>query len=187
MWGGSIRIRARPFWGRGVFVFVISNINIGFQKLLTLPLRDNIKIHSISATLPLSVTGCDYGQCTHDPSHKNKVKNNIYGNCNGNGLPVCAFRSEFTLRMWPVPSCYAVLVRLVGPEDWRPACPAKVSGVPRACASACAGEYSTPSLGSPKAPLQPGRCQNLAAHMSQEAPVSTQRQWMWFSLSWPRW
>ncbi len=38
MWGGSIKIGARPFWGRGVFVLVISNINIGFQKLLTLPL-----------------------------------------------------------------------------------------------------------------------------------------------------
>ncbi len=38
MWGGSIKIGVRPFWGRGVFVFVISNIKIGFQKLLTLPL-----------------------------------------------------------------------------------------------------------------------------------------------------
>ncbi len=36
MWGGSIKIGARPFWGRGMFVLVISNINIGFQKLLTL-------------------------------------------------------------------------------------------------------------------------------------------------------
>ncbi len=39
MWGGSIKIGARPFWGRGVFVLVISNIDIGFQKSLTLPLR----------------------------------------------------------------------------------------------------------------------------------------------------
>ncbi len=37
----------RPFWVRGVFVLMISNINIGFHKLLTLPLiersttRDN--------------------------------------------------------------------------------------------------------------------------------------------------
>ncbi len=38
MWGGSIKIGAGLFWGRGVFVLVISNINIGFQKLLTLPL-----------------------------------------------------------------------------------------------------------------------------------------------------
>ncbi len=38
MWGGSIKIGARHFWGRGVFVLGISNINIGFQKLLTLPL-----------------------------------------------------------------------------------------------------------------------------------------------------
>ncbi len=36
MWGGSIKIVARPFWGRGVFVLVISNINISFHKLLTL-------------------------------------------------------------------------------------------------------------------------------------------------------
>ncbi len=33
MWGVSIKIGPRPFWGRGVFVLVISNINIGFQKL----------------------------------------------------------------------------------------------------------------------------------------------------------
>ncbi len=39
MWGGSITIGARPFWGRGVFVLVISNINIGFPKLLTLTLK----------------------------------------------------------------------------------------------------------------------------------------------------
>ncbi len=38
MWGGAIKIGARPFWGRGVFVLVISNINIGFQKSLTPPL-----------------------------------------------------------------------------------------------------------------------------------------------------
>ncbi len=41
MWGGSIKIGARPFWGRGVFVLVISNINIGFQKSLTPPLNMN--------------------------------------------------------------------------------------------------------------------------------------------------
>ncbi len=39
MWGGSIKIGARPFWGRVMFVLVISNINIGFQKSLTLPLN----------------------------------------------------------------------------------------------------------------------------------------------------
>ncbi len=38
LWGGAIKIGA-PFWGKGLFVLVISNINIGFQKLLTLPLR----------------------------------------------------------------------------------------------------------------------------------------------------
>ncbi len=38
MWGGAIKIGVRPFWGRGVFVLVISNINIGFQKSLTPPL-----------------------------------------------------------------------------------------------------------------------------------------------------
>ncbi len=36
MWGRSIKIGARHFWGRDVFVLVISNINIGFQKSLTL-------------------------------------------------------------------------------------------------------------------------------------------------------
>ncbi len=40
MWGGAIKIGARPFWGRGVFVLVISNINIGFQKSLTTPLTN---------------------------------------------------------------------------------------------------------------------------------------------------
>ncbi len=38
VWGGATKIGA-PFWGKGLFVLVISNINIGFQKLLTLPLR----------------------------------------------------------------------------------------------------------------------------------------------------
>ncbi len=38
MWAGSIKIGARHFCGRGVFVLVISNISIGLQKLLTLPL-----------------------------------------------------------------------------------------------------------------------------------------------------
>ncbi len=40
VWGGAIKIGARPFWGRGVFVLVISNINIGYQKSLTPPLID---------------------------------------------------------------------------------------------------------------------------------------------------
>ncbi len=44
MRGGSIKIGARHFWGRGVFVLVISNINIGFQKWLTLPLNYNISL-----------------------------------------------------------------------------------------------------------------------------------------------
>ncbi len=35
MWGGAIKIGTRPYKGRGVFVLVISNINIGFQKSLT--------------------------------------------------------------------------------------------------------------------------------------------------------
>ncbi len=48
MWVGSIKIRARPFWGRGVFVLVISNINIGFQKSLTLSLIFSVYfLHSI--------------------------------------------------------------------------------------------------------------------------------------------
>ncbi len=38
VWGGAIKIGARPFWGRGVFVFVISNVNIGYHKSLTLSL-----------------------------------------------------------------------------------------------------------------------------------------------------
>ncbi len=38
MWGGAIKIGARSYKGRGVFVLVISNINIGFQKSLTPPL-----------------------------------------------------------------------------------------------------------------------------------------------------
>ncbi len=37
VWGGAIKIGSRPFWGRGVFVLVISNINIGYQKSLTTP------------------------------------------------------------------------------------------------------------------------------------------------------
>ncbi len=47
MRGGSIKIGARHFWGRGVFVLVISNINIGFQKWLTLPLNYNISLFTI--------------------------------------------------------------------------------------------------------------------------------------------
>ncbi len=41
MWGGAIKIGVRHFWGRGVFILVISNINIGYQKSLTPPLRCN--------------------------------------------------------------------------------------------------------------------------------------------------
>ncbi len=37
--GGAIKIGARPFWCRGVFVLVISNVNIGYQKSLTPPLK----------------------------------------------------------------------------------------------------------------------------------------------------
>ncbi len=51
MWGGSIKIGARPFWGRGVFVLVISNIYIGFQKLLTLPLMFLIVCLFVSMSL----------------------------------------------------------------------------------------------------------------------------------------
>ncbi len=40
MWGGSIKIGARHFWDRSMFVLVISNIHISFQKLLTLPLNN---------------------------------------------------------------------------------------------------------------------------------------------------
>ncbi len=45
--GGSIKTGARPFWGKGVFVLVISNINIGFQKSFTLPLTtsENVIIY----------------------------------------------------------------------------------------------------------------------------------------------
>ncbi len=39
VWGGAIKIGARPFWGRGVFVLMISNINTGYQKSLTPPLK----------------------------------------------------------------------------------------------------------------------------------------------------
>ncbi len=35
VWGRAIKIGARSFWGRGVFVLVISNVNIGYQKSLT--------------------------------------------------------------------------------------------------------------------------------------------------------
>ncbi len=35
VWGRAIKIEARPFWGRGVFVLVFSNVNIGLHKLLT--------------------------------------------------------------------------------------------------------------------------------------------------------
>ncbi len=53
MWGGSIKIGARHFWSRGVFVLVISNINIGFQKLLTLPLSKLIvRIGPYTKVLP---------------------------------------------------------------------------------------------------------------------------------------
>ncbi len=38
VWGGAIKIGARPYKGWGVFVLVISNINIGFQKSLSPPL-----------------------------------------------------------------------------------------------------------------------------------------------------
>ncbi len=37
--GLSYKNGARPFWGRGVFILVISNVNIGYQKSLTPPLR----------------------------------------------------------------------------------------------------------------------------------------------------
>ncbi|XP_073718967.1 protein NLRC3-like isoform X2 [Misgurnus anguillicaudatus] len=37
VWSGSIKRRSRFYWGRGVFVSVISNINIGFQTSWTLP------------------------------------------------------------------------------------------------------------------------------------------------------
>ncbi|MGL4524115.1 MAG: hypothetical protein ACRCVN_01145, partial [Spirochaetia bacterium] len=46
VWGRAIKIGASPFWGRGVFVLVISNINIGYQKSLTLPLN------AVDAVLP---------------------------------------------------------------------------------------------------------------------------------------
>ncbi len=46
VWGGAIKIGVRPFWGRGVFVLVISNVNIGYQKLLTPPLIDLLQLIS---------------------------------------------------------------------------------------------------------------------------------------------
>jgi len=42
VWGGAVKIGARPFWGRGLFVLVISNINTGFQKSLTPPLNEGL-------------------------------------------------------------------------------------------------------------------------------------------------
>ncbi len=41
VWDGAIKIGVRPFWGGGVFFFVISNINIGYQKSFTPPLNNS--------------------------------------------------------------------------------------------------------------------------------------------------
>ncbi len=49
--GGAIKIGARPFWGRGMFVLVISNINIGFQKSLTPPLTTHMFFGSDRSTM----------------------------------------------------------------------------------------------------------------------------------------
>ncbi len=38
IWGGDFKIRARSCWGMGVFVLVLSNINIVWQKSLSEPL-----------------------------------------------------------------------------------------------------------------------------------------------------
>ncbi len=48
VWGGAIKIGERPFWGRGVFVLVISNVNIGYQKSLTPPLMVKVMIAIIN-------------------------------------------------------------------------------------------------------------------------------------------
>ncbi len=34
VWGGDFKIRARSYWGMGVFVLMLSNMNIVWQKLL---------------------------------------------------------------------------------------------------------------------------------------------------------
>ncbi len=39
MWGGDIKIRARSYWAMVVFVLVLSNINIVWQKSLSAPLK----------------------------------------------------------------------------------------------------------------------------------------------------
>ncbi len=39
VWGGDIKIGARSCWGMGVFVLVLSNINIVWQKSLSAPLN----------------------------------------------------------------------------------------------------------------------------------------------------
>ncbi len=38
VWGGDIKIGARSYWAMGVFVLVLSNINIVWQKSLSAPL-----------------------------------------------------------------------------------------------------------------------------------------------------
>ncbi len=39
VWGGDIKKGARPYWCRGMFVLVISNVNFGYQKSLNPPLK----------------------------------------------------------------------------------------------------------------------------------------------------
>ncbi len=42
MWGGDIKIGARSYWALAVFVLVLSNINIVWQKLLSAPLSGGL-------------------------------------------------------------------------------------------------------------------------------------------------
>ncbi len=54
-WGGAIKIGAITFWGRVVFVLVISHINIGYQKSLTPPLKQAV-IFATLGTLDLAAS-----------------------------------------------------------------------------------------------------------------------------------
>ncbi len=59
VWGGDIKIGARSCWGMGVFVLVLSNINIVWQKSLKL-----VK-PSVSAFSGVSELGCELRVYSH--------------------------------------------------------------------------------------------------------------------------
>ncbi len=44
MWGGDIKIGARSYWAMGMFVLVLSNINIIWQKSLSAPLSGGLDL-----------------------------------------------------------------------------------------------------------------------------------------------